>query len=71
MSNYDLETSLPIAATHLNLLPIVRDAVDPLLERRDATIWRFRGTAFGDPYLVATQQNNHQILEFLLRKKLE
>jgi hypothetical protein len=54
-----------VAAAYLNILPVVREMIDPLFERHGT---QFTSIAFGCPYVAAARGNSPEVLRFLLEK---
>jgi hypothetical protein len=65
MSNYDVDKNMFVAAAYLNLLPVVRDLIDLVSQRNGLQIW---SAAFGNPYVAAAAQDNHEVLRFMLER---
>jgi hypothetical protein len=65
MSNYDVDKNLFVAAAHLNLLPVVRDLIDVVPQQNGLQFW---SAAFGNPYVAAAAQDNHEVLRFMLER---
>lgn len=67
MSTYDVDFNLFIAAAHLNLLPVIRDMIDPIFKQNGP---QFRSEAFGNPYSAAAAQDNDEVLRLMLERVL-